>query len=309
MIKITSFIAASVLAILLFPHSLSAAVEVPGSDYYYSGDVALFNGAIYLFSSTHYSSTYGADWSTWGTIPIPATRLSTFGRPHPIEFNGRLYVFWTDSASNTIYYMSMNQLGVWDTVVSTIPGGAKADYAIGLATFNGRLYAMWRAQGNNTSLFYASMATNNVWSATARLSTGESSQAPTATILRGTDGIDRLYAFWKDRNIGADPMWYASMAPGGSWSSSTKINTSDYPLTSRRPSVGSSGSRLYLTYRGGYDDTILLKEMDSAGNWYAERTIACCTGNEPSTVWFNGALWVFWPEKEAYNGIFYQQFN
>ena len=285
-----------------------AGMDLPDT-YFETGHAAVFNGALYLFHGREYRSTYGATWSSDATMPVPSARLNGFTGARPVEFNSRLYVFWVDADTAEFYYMSMDQYGVWDPVVSKIPGGANGQGGPGVAVFNGRLYAMWRATIHNTSLFYASMSTSNVWSSTARLSTGESSDEPTAATMTGTDGVTRLYAFWKDRNDwDGDPMWYATLSPGASsWSATSKVDTSDYPLTQAAPSLASSGSRLYLTYRGGYDSAVLVKQLSNASVWATEQTVdGGCQVGFPSAVWFNGALWVFWSN---YDQIEYNVFN
>lgn len=305
MTKFRVLLTAVLLAVLLPGAGAFGSTTIPNT-FGQRPHATTYNGALYLFHGRQYMTTYGAEWSPEGSVPVPSARLTGFSSIRPIEFNGRLYAFWVDYDTAEFYYMSMDQYGVWSPIVSKIPGATGIN-GVGLAVFNNRLYAMWRATIHNTSLFYASMGTNGIWSSTARLSTGESSDEPTANVLVGSDGVSRLYAFWKDRNdFGGDQMWYASMTPGSTWSATSKLDTPDYPLTDTNPSLASSGSRLYLTYAGGYDTAVLVKQMDANRTWYQEQTVASGQHGAPSAVWFNGALWVFWP---TYEEIQYQVFN
>ena len=165
---------------------------------------------------------------------------------------------------------------------------------------------MWRATDNNTSLFYNSMSTAGTWqySSNARLSTSESSDGPSAAILRMSDGIEYLYAYWKDRNdLYGDPMWYARMAAGGVFGSATKLDTSDYPLTEERPEAVSDGNKIDLLYKGGYSDTWYKKEMSTSGTWLQEATLPVSGPSNPHAIRYNGATWVFYNEGYPYHVI------
>ncbi|HUR82674.1 MAG TPA: hypothetical protein VM733_18075 [Thermoanaerobaculia bacterium] len=305
--------------VLLAP--LSSADTVPNTYMYGADGGTEFNGALYLFFTqytqfndtftTYYSYTYGSTWSPRVSVPIPTNPVS-YARVDsltPVTFNGRLYIFWYGATSDAsaIKYMSMDAFGNW-SAVATIPN-AFADGGVGAAVFNGRLYAMWRATGGNTSLFYNSMSTAGTWNSNARLSTGESAYSPAAAVIRMADGVQYLYAFWMDRNFGAQPMWYARMAPGAGWSTTTKIATADYPLTSRGPSVSSSGSRIDLVYKGGYDDTLYLKKFSDTASWLPELETGYTESHAPVSVWYNGATWIFhdldYPNYEIYYSLHY----
>jgi hypothetical protein len=267
----------------------------------------VFNGALYVFYShfdhinnkhyNYYTSSFdGVSWPPAGaTVPIPTTQPDT-SAVTPVAFNGRLYLFWHGWENNSIYYISMDQWGVWDTTAKRIPN-ALADAEMNAIVFNNRLYVMWRATDNNTSLFYSSMSTTGSWATNARLSTGESSDGPTAAILRMSDGVEYLYAFWKDRNdLYGDPMWYARMSTTSGWSATTKLNTSDYPLTEERPAAVSDGNKIDLIYKGGYDDQYYVKEMSTTGTWTHERTLPLYKPSAPRAIRFNGATLVFYHE-------------
>jgi hypothetical protein len=164
---------------------------------------------------------------------------------------------------------------------------------------------MWRATSGNTSLFYNSMSTSGTWSTNARLSTGESLYSPAPAVIHMADGVDYLYAFWMDRNSGAQPMWYARMAPGAAWSSTTKLATPDYPLTSNAPSASSSGTRIDLVYKGGYDDTLYIKKFTDTASWLPEMEAGYTERNDPVSVWYNGATWIFHDHQDPNYDIFY----
>jgi hypothetical protein len=304
----------AVLVSALFAPFLFA--EIPGTTGKIIDGATEFNGAMYFFYGdvsanplTYYnyytSSIDGVNWPPTGTtVPIPTNLNQTEGLV-PVAFNGRLYVFWHGWDWHSIYYISMDQFGVWDTAAKKIPN-ALASADLEAIVFNNRLYVMWRATDNNTSLFYNSMSTSGTWqySSNARLSTAESSDGPSAAILRMSDGIEYLYAYWKDRNdLYGDPMWYARMAAGGSFSSATKLNTSDYPLTEERPEAISDGNKIDLLYKGGYSDTYYKKEMSTAGTWLHEATLPISSSNGPHAIRYNGANWVFHYEGYPYRVI------
>lgn len=304
------------LAVLLLSSPLIADT-VPNTSMHDPINGVIFNGALYFFhthwtqstdtTETYYTSTYGSTWSPRLQAPLP-TGYQT--GQQAVVFNGRLYLFWHGLEDDKrVSYISMDEFGVWDAVVRRIPN-AFASAEIALAAFNGRLYAMWRATSDNTSLFYASMSSSGTWGNTAHLSTGESSLGPSAAVVRMADGVDYLYAFWKDRNFGADPMWYARMPTGGSWSATTKLNTPDYPLTNLQPIVVADDMGLSLFYKGGYSDSIYRKRLTAAGAWLPEGTIGGSAVNGPVVTYFNGAAWVFdlspsSPPFEIRYGLFY----
>jgi hypothetical protein len=277
---------------------------IPGSSSESINGATVFNGALYVFFGTYYPSTDtysnhynssfdGVSWApAAATVPIPSGQYQTSALV-PVAFNGRLYVFWHGWDSKSIYYISMDQFGVWDTVAKKI-ANASADREMNAIVFNNRLYVMWRATYDNTSLFYNSMSTTGTWGTNARLSTGESSDGPTAAILTMSDGVQYLYAYWKDRNdLYGDPMWYARMSAGSGWSSTTKLSTIDYPLTEERPAAVSDGNKIDLIYKGGYSDQYYIKEMSTTGSWTHERTIPVYSGSGPTAIRFNGATWIF----------------
>jgi hypothetical protein len=278
---------------------------IPGSAYRSISGVTEFNGAMYAFFS-HYtpstdtyevvynSSINGTNWAPAATtVPIPSAQYQTSSLV-PVAFNGRLYLFWHGWDSSRIYYITMDQFGVWDTTAKYIPSSS-ADRDLEAIVFNDRLYVMWRATYSNTSLFYSSMSTAGTWAPNNHLSTAESSDGPAAAILRMSDGVDYLYAYWKDRNdLYGDPMWYARMSGTGGWSSATKLNTSDYPLTEEKPEAVSDGTKIDLLYKGGYSNDWYKKEMSNTGTWTPETTIPPDGGNGPTAIRFNGATWVFY---------------
>jgi hypothetical protein len=296
----------AVLVGILFSPLLSAQ-PIPGTwDSFVTGST-VFNGALYVFYGDvdtttlehfdYYNSSYdGVNWAPTGTrIPIPASLNQTEGFT-PVAFNGRLYVFWHGWDWHSIYYISMDQFGVWDTTARRIPNAYASGDNMEAIVFNNRLYVMGRAQDDNTSLFYNSMSTSGTWqfSANARLPTGESTDGPSAAILRGADGVEYLYAFWKDINYNADPMWYSRLAAGStSWAPSTRLNTSDYPLTDKRPKAVSDGTKIDLLYKGGYSNGLYKKELSTTGTWTQETTLPVSISSAPEAIRFNGATWVF----------------
>jgi hypothetical protein len=174
--------------------------------------------------------TAGATWSTPETFPL-GTHTNCFTIPSGISFNGKLYVFVECSS---VLYTSRNSSGNW-SAVSWIPG-AQPGATIGLAVYSNRLYAIWRAWSNNTSLFYASMGTDGIWSATARLSTGESGASPTAAVLTGSDGHN-------------DNLLYKKMSSSGQWMG--EVDTG-WDVTATAPSLVYFNGQMWLIYRYKY---------------------------------------------------------
>ena len=305
----------AVLVSAFFSPLLSAEV-IPGTEYDSVYDATVYNGALYVFFGsyslsldkyyTYYNSSYdGVSWAPTPTsVPIPSSAYQAEGIA-VAAFNGRLYLFWHTLNTRSIYYISMDQFGVWDTIATKIPN-ATADRELEAIVFNNRLYVMWRATESNTSLFYNSMSTAGAWGTNARLSGGESSEGPTAAILRMSDGVEYLYAFWQDRaDFDAGPMWYARMSATSGWSTTTKLNTTDYPLTEDRPAAVSDGNKIDLIYKGGYSDAYYLKEMSNGGSWTHERTIPPWSALNPEAIRFNGATWVLYYSSGAINTYTY----
>jgi hypothetical protein len=305
----------AVLVSILFSPSLLADV-IPNTEYDSFYDATVYNGALYVFYGsyslsldkyyTYYNSSFdGVNWAPAPTsVPIPSAAYQAEGIA-VAAFNGRLYLFWHTLNSRSIYYISMDQFGVWDTVATRIPN-ATADRELEAIVFNNRLYVMWRATDNNTSLFYNSMSTAGTWGTNARLSSGESSDGPAAAILRMSDGVEYLYAYWQDRaDFDAGPMWYARMSATSGWSATTKLATSDYPLTESRPTAVSDGNKIDLIYKGGYSNAYYLKEMSKTGTWTHESTMPLSSPVNPEAIRFNGATWVFYYANSAINTYTY----
>lgn len=299
----------SVIALAMATTVLAADPQIPntGAGSGNAPNVAVYNNELYLFfKSNEYVKTAGATWSAPLTIPQSDTACGNL-QQRGISFNGRLYVFGVNCA--TITYMSLGPDGAW-SAPGYIPG-ADGGY-VGLAVYNDRLYAMWTAQGTNTSLFYASMNTAGTWSATARLSTAESRSYPTAAVLSASDGKKYLYAFWLDRNSGAQSLWYARMDSTLKWGGAQRLNTPDWPLSEAAPNATATPAGIVLAYKGGYNDNILYKKLGTNQQWLTEVDAGWdLTKTSPAVTYFNGAIWLFYRYKHSqyYWYVRYQMFN
>ncbi len=299
---------ASALALTIATTALAADPEIPNTSAgsTFAPSTAVFNNELYLFFKTgKYVKTAGATWSA--PITIPGSETYCLNLPQrAIAFNGKLYVFGVHCGPSA--YVTLGPDGTWSPY-SLIPGASGG--SVGLAVFNNRLYAMWKAVSPNTSVFYASMDVSGTWSATARLSTAESRSEPSAAVLRASDGKDYLYAFWLDRNSGAQSMWYVRMDPTTlNWGATQRLNSPDWPLSELAPAATATGSGVVLAYKGGYNDNILYKKLGANQQWLAEVDTGWdLTDASPALAYFNGGTWLFYRHKWTTDGNWYVRYQ
>lgn len=189
--------------------------------------------------------------------------------PSPVVYKGKLYVFYTGSGNDGIWYTSYDGTR-WAPIVSVRSHVPSVAVSMGtspsVVVFNDVLYLFYNGAGHDGTYyatFDGSKWNPNIVSVSAHCG-GQNfllETSPSATVFDGT-----IHLFWNSAS--GDGIWFTTF--DGSWAPQTNLNSLAHGIGIRQrtsPSVCTVASYLYVFYNGGGLDGTFFTRRTREGHW------------------------------------------
>jgi hypothetical protein len=303
---------------MLFSQQISVASKVTGMgvQVHTSPNSVVFGNRLYLFytgaggDGIWYTSTDGQSWGTLQSVAAltPGMGVQTGTSANAVVFGNTLYLFYTGSGGDGIWYTSTTNGRSWtrlQSVAALAPGmGVQTGTNANAVVLGGTLYLFYTGSGND-GIWYTTTTNGQSWTSVRSvraMAKGMGVQIGTSAnaVLLGTT----LYLFYT--GSGNDGIWFTTTTNGQSWTPVQSVAAMTPGMGVEKLTSAAAmelWDTLYLFYTGSGEDGLFYTSTVNGRSWTPIQSMRASmpdgiqgvqTGSDASTAVFNGLPYVFW---------------